>query len=265
VRFFCGLSLAVFLAGLAVTLGGGAASARSTVHPAEPSVAELRVVADHYRSLTWTYERAALARTTPTSFSYRHSASRTYLRWTIGVWTHRAYRAHVQALRGIRHRLRVRLPKAAPLHASLSRRLTSERKLALKLERIYPGHAPRRTRTIAVGSAARALLLWQSREAAAALRVASHAHPALPGTLIRAFGCIHSYEGAWTSNTGNGYYGGLQMDLSFQRLYGAEYLRRWGTADNWPSWAQLTAAVAAYRSGRGFWPWPNSARVCGLI
>jgi hypothetical protein len=263
VRFFCGFaSLAGLVLALAFTLGG-AASARSTVHPAEPSVAELRAVADHYRSLTWTYERAALARRTPTSFSYRHSASRTYLTWTIGVWTRRAYHAHVRALTGIRHRLRVRLPQAAPPHASLARRLASERKLALKLERIYPGRA--RFREIAAGSRSRALLLWQSREAAAALRVASHSHPALPATLVDAFGCIHSYEGAWSSNTGNGYYGGLQMDVAFQRLYGAEFLRRWGTADNWPAWAQLEAAATAYRSGRGFWPWPNSARLCGLI
>ena len=30
--------------------------------------------------------------------------------------------------------------------------------------------------------------------------------------------CIHRYEGAWNSATGNGYYGGLQMDVGFQRL-----------------------------------------------
>jgi hypothetical protein len=263
---YCWWSLAGLVLLLAFALGGGAAaSARSTVRPAEPPVVELRAVADHYRSLTWTYERAAHAHTTPTSFSYRHSASRTYLRWTIGVWTQRSYHAHLRALTRIRHRLRVRLPEAAPLHASIARRLASERRLALKLERIYPGHAVRSARTVAVGSATRALLLWQSREAAAALRVAAHAHPALPGRLVSAFGCIHAYEGAWTSNTGNGYYGGLQMDLAFQRLYGAEFLRRWGTADNWPAWAQLSAAVSAYRAGRGFWPWPNSARICGLL
>lgn len=71
--------------------------------------------------------------------------------------------------------------------------------------------------------------------------------------------------GNWSINTGNGYYGGLQMDASFQSRYGADYVRRWGTADNWPTWAQLQAAVRAYRSGRGFYPWPNTARVCGLI
>ena len=43
---------------------------------------------------------------------------------------------------------------------------------------------------------------------------------ACPAWLAADFSCIHRYEGAWTSNTGNGYYGGLQMDLEFQRLYG---------------------------------------------
>jgi len=55
------------------------------------------------------------------------------------------------------------------------------------------------------------------------------------------------------------------MDLTFQGSYGAEFLRRWGTADNWPAWAQLQAAVRAYQSGRGFYPWPNTAQACGLI
>lgn len=83
--------------------------------------------------------------------------------------------------------------------------------------------------------------------------------------LLQAFSCIHHYEGAWDSNTGNGYYGGLQMDLDFQNSYGADFLARWGTADNWPIWAQIQAAVRAYRSGRGFGPWPNTARACGLL
>jgi hypothetical protein len=84
------------------------------------------------------------------------------------------------------------------------------------------------------------------------------------------FACIHRYEGAWNSNTGNGYYGGLQMDLGFQRTYGPEFISRWGTADNWPVWAQVTAARRA-RDGyagygaRGYGPWPNTARSCGLL
>jgi hypothetical protein len=76
--------------------------------------------------------------------------------------------------------------------------------------------------------------------------------------------CIHEHEGAWNSNTGNGYYGGLQMDYGFMGSYGSEFLSRWGTADNWPVWAQITAAERAY-SSRGFSPWPNTARACGLL
>lgn len=75
--------------------------------------------------------------------------------------------------------------------------------------------------------------------------------------------CIHSHEGAWNANTGNGYYGGLQMDLNFQAAYGPAFLRRWGTADHWPIWAQIQAGRNGYRARR--WdPWPNTARMCGL-
>jgi len=81
--------------------------------------------------------------------------------------------------------------------------------------------------------------------------------------------CIHRYERnptqGWRTHTGNGYYGGLQMDISFQRAYGAELLRRKGTANNWTAVEQMWVAERAYRSGRGFYPWPNTARYCGLI
>jgi hypothetical protein len=79
------------------------------------------------------------------------------------------------------------------------------------------------------------------------------------------FMCIHRGEGAWDSNTGNGYYGGLQMDYEFMRSYGPEYLARWGTADRWPPAIQLLVAYRAYASGRGYNPWPNTARACGLL
>jgi hypothetical protein len=81
--------------------------------------------------------------------------------------------------------------------------------------------------------------------------------------------CIHRYERhpeqGWATRTGNGYYGGLQMDISFQRTYGSELLRRKGTANQWTAAEQMWVAERAYRSGRGFYPWPNTARNCGLI
>ena len=32
-----------------------------------------------------------------------------------------------------------------------------------------------------------------------------------------------------------------------------------------PAWAQMQVSVRAYRAGRGFWPWPRTARACGLL
>lgn len=62
------------------------------------------------------------------------------------------------------------------------------------------------------------------------------------------------------------YYGGLQMDLSFQRSYGSWALARWGTADNWPMVVQVYVAYrAAGPGGRGFYPWPTCAARAGLI
>ncbi len=81
--------------------------------------------------------------------------------------------------------------------------------------------------------------------------------------------CIHRFERhplqGWATRTGNGYYGGLQMDISFQRAYGSDILTRKGTADNWSALEQMWVAERAHRSGRGFRPWPNTARSCGLI
>jgi hypothetical protein len=76
--------------------------------------------------------------------------------------------------------------------------------------------------------------------------------------------CIHRFEGAWT-DPNPPYYGGLQMDLSFQRAYGGGLLSRKGTANHWTPLEQMWAAERAHRSGRGFYPWPNTARYCGLI
>lgn len=81
--------------------------------------------------------------------------------------------------------------------------------------------------------------------------------------LERAFLCIHSGEGSWTDPSPP-YWGGLQMDLSFQRTYGLEFMEAWGTADRWPMSVQMAVAIRAYLSGRRFAPWPNTSRACGL-
>ena len=264
-RFPLPLSIAALAALITFALAG-AAFARETVRPARPvAIPALRRAAEHYRTLTWTFERAARVRRTPTSFSYRHSVDREYLQWTIDTWTRRASTARDVALRRVHRRLAVAIPKAPLLHSSLSRRVAYTRRLTVELRRIYPGSVTRRYARAHGETAGDTLQLWQRRLAQATLQVLRYGHRPLPAGLSSAFLCIHHYEGAWDANTGNGYYGGLQMDRRFQSLYGSDFLARWGTADNWPAWAQLQVAVRAYRSGRGFYPWPNTARVCGLL
>jgi hypothetical protein len=80
---------------------------------------------------------------------------------------------------------------------------------------------------------------------------------------LSAWLCIHRYEGSWSDSAGP-YYGGLQMDYSFQSTYADWLLRRKGTADHWSPLEQIWTAERAART-RGYYPWPNSARLCGLI
>ncbi len=263
------LSAGTTLIGLIAVLAVAAAPAAQAVLPAAGAaqVRTLRKLADHYRVVTWDFERAARARPTPTSFSYRRATDRRYLHWTVQTWTHRADTARRRALASIRRRLAVTLPKAPGLHSSLRSRLAYTRRLTTRLEQIYPGNASRTLAGARSAGGSATLWTWQLRSAEAALAVARHGtrQARIAGWLADDFLCIHRYEGSWDANTGNGYYGGLQMDVEFQHLYGAEFIRRWGTADNWPSWAQLEASARAYASGRGFNPWPNTARACGLL
>ena len=85
----------------------------------------------------------------------------------------------------------------------------------------------------------------------------------LPGWWVDQAMLIHSCEGAW-NDPGGPYYGGMQMDISFQQTYGPEFYRRWGTADNWPVWAQLTASYRGWKA-RGWQPWPACAAHFGLL
>jgi hypothetical protein len=86
-----------------------------------------------------------------------------------------------------------------------------------------------------------------------------------PAWMVRAFLCIHRGEGSWT-DSGDPYWGGLQMDRGFMWTYGAWAIRRYrGLANVWPPMVQIQVAIRAHRSGRGFYPWPTTARNCGLI
>lgn len=124
----------------------------------------------------------------------------------------------------------------------------------------------------AVGSATRspgcsyvrwAARLWQHRS-----RVARRNFVLWFRAASAKWACIHSQEGSW-QDEGLPQMGGLQMDPGFQSTYGAEFLQAYGDAGHWPVWAQLRAAERAFHGyggygPRGYGPWPNTARACGL-
>jgi Transglycosylase-like domain len=91
----------------------------------------------------------------------------------------------------------------------------------------------------------------------------SHTLVGLPASWVQDALCVHSHEGAWNDPNAP-YWGGLQMDLSFMESYGPEFYARYGTADHWPPADQMIAAYRAWRV-RGWEPWPNTARMCGLL
>lgn len=103
----------------------------------------------------------------------------------------------------------------------------------------------------------RAVALWKRRANTARRRAQHPPH-------LAAWLCIHRFEASWT-DPGAPYYGGLQMDLGFQARYGGRLLRTKGTANHWTPIEQIWVAERARRSGRGFYPWPNTARYCGLL
>lgn len=85
----------------------------------------------------------------------------------------------------------------------------------------------------------------------------------VPGWWVRQAMCVHSHEGSWRDPNGP-YYGGLQFDMGFMRRYGGWMLQHYGTADHWSPRAQLIVAWRGYLK-RGWHPWPNTARACGLL
>jgi hypothetical protein len=97
--------------------------------------------------------------------------------------------------------------------------------------------------------------IWH-RRAIAAWRVAHHPPQ------LHAWYCIHRYEGSWT-DPNSPYWGGLQMDYSFQSAYGAWLLKHEGTADHWTPLQQIWTGVRAWRV-RGFAPWSTTAHACGV-
>ncbi|MGB2952812.1 MAG: hypothetical protein WBB74_05410 [Gaiellaceae bacterium] len=80
----------------------------------------------------------------------------------------------------------------------------------------------------------------------------------------RAWLCIHRFEASW-HDSGDPYWGGLQMDRGFMSAYAPRYLLRRGWANRWTPLEQIWVGERARRAGRGFSPWPSSARLCGVL
>lgn len=77
--------------------------------------------------------------------------------------------------------------------------------------------------------------------------------------------CIHQHEAAW-NDPNDPYWGGLQMDRGFMAAYGSDMIRRHrgGLADTWTPAEQIVVAERGY-AARGFSPWPQTARMCGVL
>jgi hypothetical protein len=173
----CAFLLAVAL-GLLLRPAGGQASDKVRVPEGSKLVRQI----EHYRHVTWHWQRVMGQRLWRSAGSYRRDPSVRYKLWVRNLWRRRAKRAHHRA-----HR---------PPHRA-------------------------------------------------------------------AWLCIHRYEGSWRDG-GGPYYGGLQMDVSFQLRYGRALFRRKGTADHWTPLEQMWTAEKAARQV-GFSAWPNSARICGVL
>ena len=114
-------------------------------------------------------------------------------------------------------------------------------------------HAERRTRSFAYLQWIDHL--WSHRRIAA--RRYARAHPLIGHRTL--WLCIHSREGAWNAQTGNGFYGGLQMTYGWDGLVENAALLS-------PA-AQMRAAETGYRrSGYSVsWlegQWPNTYPPC---
>jgi hypothetical protein len=114
----------------------------------------------------------------------------------------------------------------------------------------------RHSKLVAPLASPRALHYW-NRQARRVLRAAKN--PPHKAQWL----CIHRFEGSW-SDSGDPYWGGLQMDRGFMRTYAPAVLLRRGLANRWSALEQMWVAERAHRT-RGFSPWPNTARYCGLL
>lgn len=98
---------------------------------------------------------------------------------------------------------------------------------------------------------------WRGRAVRAKRRAHNPPH-------LRHWRCLQRHEGRWNDDD-DPYWGGLQMDRGFMRRYAPGQLLRRGWANRWTPIEQMWVGERALRAGRGFYPWPHTARICGLL
>jgi hypothetical protein len=153
------------------------------------------------------------------------------------------------------------LVKAARPAKPMHRRAHVDRRLLVhyvSVTRRWQGVMGVRRATPPVRATIRDLRAWRRLAARTYL---SYLHPPHKSGWL----CIHHFEGSW-SDAGDPYWGGLQMDRGFMSTYGEDMIARHhgGLADTWTPAEQIVVAERAYRT-RGFAPWPNTARSCGVL
>lgn len=190
-----------------------------------------------YRKTAWHWQRLLGVHPTQSSYSPAKAKSLAYGKWVLSLWKQRSKNLRLMAKHYMAQR--IQYFRSTVDHWNLVMGAKPVRMLAVS------------------GNLETQFLQWRQTER----RVLEQAaHPPYASQ----FSCIHRYEGSW-SDPNSPYYGGLQMDLGFQSTYGGYLLRTKGTADHWTPLEQMWVAARAVRSGRGFYPWPNSARICGYI
>lgn len=88
----------------------------------------------------------------------------------------------------------------------------------------------------------------------------ANAH-SLPSWWVRQALCVHRYEGSWT-DPGAPFYGGMQFDYSTWLANGGGRYAQ--TANLATPHEQLHIAYVTWKQ-RGWYPWPTTARLCGLL
>jgi hypothetical protein len=152
---------------------------------------------------------------------------------------------------------RTTMPDGATVKRKIKRyqRMTWRWQRLMGMPRTHPGRGYLHTTSIEYRL--HVLKVWKRR----AHRMKRRAHNP-PNE--RSWRCLQRHEGPWR-DAWDPYWGGLQMDRTFMRQYAPRFLLRRGWANTWTPVEQMWVAERAVRAGRGFYPWPNTARMCGLI